>query len=483
MKDGTPAPTLLLLGGVPGEAAAMGAALAGDFDCLIAADAGTAWTLMAENFVQAVICAGAIDGLACEDIFDHLRGHWPETMLIVVADAGAETQVAPVQNLEQVLTRPWSATELRVAAASACRAFRLLRENERLSLEMRCLTPARRAERGPRDPLGFETILHAPGSPMVATIAAARQYASFDVPVLLLGEPGTGKAEMARAIHRSSMRSDKPFQAFDCTGLSDAAICAGLFGSRKPEPGTAPVARAGLVRKADHGSLYLAGIEALSPAMQLRVLRLARDGTYEQDGSSEVQTSGARLIFGASGDLHAMMENGAFRADLYYALAVAELTLPPLRDRPGDLALLAQALAETAGRDHAKPVHGISEAALGFMAGYGWPGNLHELENEITRMLILAQEPILGPELISRRILQAAPAEAGDLDEREIMTGDKPLKDRVEAIEARILRETLTRLKWNKSRAAAELGLSRVGLRAKLDRYGIAPPVMEPEEA
>jgi DNA-binding NtrC family response regulator len=112
-----------------------------------------------------------------------------------------------------------------------------------------------------------------------------------------------------------------------------------------------------------------------------------------------------------------------------------------------------------------------------------WPGNLRELENEVTRMLIFAQDRVLGPELISRHILQADPSEDGaDRSADQVLTAEGTLKDRVELIEMRILRETLTRLKWNKSRAAAELGLSRVGLRAKLDRYGITPPRKTPAE-
>ena len=129
---------------------------------------------------------------------------------------------------------------------------------------------------------------------------------------------------------------------------------------------------------------------------------------------------------------------------------------------------------------------GIEPAALEQLQNYDWPGNLRELHNEVTRMLIFAQDNVLGAELISRHILQAAPSESGaDRSAEEVMTADGTLKDRIELIEMRILRETLTRNRWNKSRAAAELGLSRVGLRAKLDRYGIEHPagrVQEEEE-
>ncbi len=135
---------------------------------------------------------------------------------------------------------------------------------------------------------------------------------------------------------------------------------------------------------------------------------------------------------------------------------------------------------------HGKQVYGLSDDSIQFLENYDWPGNLRELENEMIRMLVFSQDTLLGPELISRHILQAAPSDAPGVTPVDmVLEGEGTLKTRVEEIEMRILRETLTRLKWNKSRAANELGLSRVGLRAKIERYGIAEPgkpALTPEE-
>ena len=172
-----------------------------------------------------------------------------------------------------------------------------------------------------------------------------------------------------------------------------------------------------------------------------------------------------------------MVAEGSFRSDLFHALSVATLTLPPLAAHRQDIPHLARKMLFDAAAKHGKPVLGLSDAALEFLTSYDWPGNMRELENEVTRMLIFSQEKVLGPELISRHILQVDPGQGSTADAPEaVMVATGPLKHRVEAIEARILRETLTRLKWNKTRAAAELGLSRVGLRAKLDRYGVHQP-------
>lgn len=207
------------------------------------------------------------------------------------------------------------------------------------------------------------------------------------------------------------------------------------------------------------------------------LLRILSGRGFTPVGGQETLTSNLRLIAGAGTDLAALVAEGRFRPDLYYALAVAEIAVPPLRARRGDIALLAQhMLAELAAR-HGKLVHGFDAPALEFLENYDWPGNLRELSNEITRMLILAPDSVLGADLISRPILQGPPREdgAGRLTQA-VLAGDGSLKERVELIEMRILRETLTRHRWNKSRAAAELGVSRVGLRAKLDRYGVKDP-------
>jgi len=233
------------------------------------------------------------------------------------------------------------------------------------------------------------------------------------------------------------------------------------------------------LQKAARGTLFLNGVDTLSPQMQLILLRVATEGSFEPVGGTETLTTDTRIMAGSHSDLSQAVADGRFRTDLYYALSTTELTLPPLRGRMEDLEILTRHVLSELASAHSKPVAGLTSLALEFLGNYDGPGNLPELENELTRMLILSQEPRLGPELISRHILQADPsvtARSTTRAEADVLAAEGTLKDRIEAIEARILRETLTRLKWNKSRAAEELGLSRVGLRSKLDRYGVHQP-------
>ncbi|RKZ46040.1 MAG: sigma-54-dependent Fis family transcriptional regulator, partial [Gammaproteobacteria bacterium] len=170
------------------------------------------------------------------------------------------------------------------------------------------------------------------------------------------------------------------------------------------------------------------------------------------------------------------VREGRFREDLYYRLAAGTIALPSLRERKIDIPVLANELLDNAMHDLSKQVIGYSDEALVCMQTYHWPGNVRELQNEIRHMLIMCNEDELGADLLSTRILHATPnvtpsEEIESLGNLATLEGS--LKDRVEALESRILRETLIRLRWNKSRAAKELGLSRVGLRGKLERYGL----------
>lgn len=484
-------PTILVVDDEPHSVASMRMALEDDFVVLEATNADDAWALMEEHWVQVVVTDQRMPGKSGIELLTEIRDRWPETVRIIVTGYTETNDMIDAINeagIYQFITKPWHPDQLLMAIRNAARLFELARDHERMTLEMRYLGSTASAKledqrRLLQEGLGFDKVQRGPNSSLNAVIALARQYASFDVPVLITGEAGTGKTDLARAMHYGSLRSDQAFYELHCAGLTDAALRAELFGLRRGAAPGVQSSKVGLVQKADRGSVFLNGIDSLSPAFQMDLLRLVREGAFQPVGSHETLTSNARLIVGAHRDLRDAVAEGTFRADLFYALSVTELQVPPLRGRPGDIARLAERFLHDAAEAHGKPVRGLSDAALEFLENYDWPGNLPELRNEVIRMLIVAQDVTLGPELISRHILQAEPGDSGsDRRAMDLGTADGTLKDRVEMMEMRILRETLTRLKWNKSRAAADLGLSRVGLRAKLDRYGIEPSATLTEE-
>lgn len=475
-------PTILLVDDEAHSLQAMRMALEDEFDCLTAPDAEAALAQMAESWVQVVICDQRMPGRTGVDLLAELRERWPEAVRILITgytDPAAMAQAINAAGIQQFLTKPWHPEQLLMAARNAARLFDLARENERMALEMRYLvssaqTKLEKRRAALREGFGFEALLCAPASPMNALIETARQVAAFDIPVLLTGEPGTGRGRLARAMHLTSLRSDKPMQSVRLAGLPEDLAMIELFGAKR---GVLPggVSRTGAVQRADRSTLYLAGIEHAAPGVQLALARLLDEGSFTPVGGQETLSANIRLIAAAGGDLVRRVADGLFRPDLYFALSVAEVQVPPLRARRGDVAVLAQAFLDDLAARHGKTASGFTATALEFLENWDWPGNLAELRNEITRMLVFAPGPVLGAELISRTILQAAPSDSGaDRSAEAVLTAAGTLKDRVELIEMRILRETLTRHRWNKSRAAAELGLSRVGLRAKLDRYGLA---------
>ncbi|NVO25508.1 sigma-54-dependent transcriptional regulator [Donghicola mangrovi] len=482
----TALPTILLVDDEEHSLSAMRMALEDDFECHTATGADAALQVMQEQDVQVIFCDQRMPGKSGVEFLAEVRERWPETVRIIITGYTETNDMISAINeagIYQFLTKPWHPDQLLMVAKNATDLFRLNREHERMSLEMRYLS--RRVEssveeqrKALREGLGFESVLRASNSPINAVIEQARQYASFNVPVLLQGEPGTGKSTFARAMHYSSLRSDKPFYELNVTGIDDDILELELFGARRGAvPGLASK-KTGLLQKADRGTLFINGVQDLSPRMQLALLRVATEGAFRPIGAFETIRVDIRLLTGSDRDLRHEVANDNFRSDLYYALAPTVLQIPSLRQRIGDLPVLAARALFDAANAHGKPVHGLSDDALRFLSEYDWPGNLRELENEVLRMLIFSQDPTLGPELISRHILQAAPRDAGsDLDTDAVLATEGTLKDRIEMIEMRILRETLTRLRWNKSRAANELGLSRVGLRAKIERYGIDSPV------
>ncbi|MPT21836.1 MAG: sigma-54-dependent Fis family transcriptional regulator, partial [Starkeya sp.] len=248
-----------------------------------------------------------------------------------------------------------------------------------------------------------------------------------------------------------------------------------LFGHKKGSFTGAYATRIGLLDQADGGTILLDEIGDVSPAFQVKLLRFLQEGEIRPVGSNETRRVDVRILAATHRDLAGEVKAGRFREDLYYRLAAMVLTLPPLRERRGDLRVLAPRILDSLSSAHGKRTQGFTEEALACIEAYDWPGNVRELQNELTRMLVLAGGGPLGADLLSPHVLRGAAASSANATAADLAVRDTgPLKDRIERMEALILMETLLRCRWNKSRAAEELGLSRVGLRAKLDRYGIA---------
>ncbi|WP_029356660.1 sigma-54 dependent transcriptional regulator [Bosea sp. 117] len=454
-----------------------------EFDVHTAFGASDALKILENEWIQAIFCDQRMPERSGVDLLTEVRARWPEVVRIIVTGyTDPEDMIGAINEagIYQFITKPWHPDQLLLAAQGAARLYHLQREHDRLSLELKLAAPAaevRFAEQHERvlRNFHFDALIRTPGSPLNEVCRRAAQVAAFDVPVLVLGETGTGKELLARAIHYSSLRSERPFFAVNCGAIPDELLESELFGHKKGSFTGAHATRIGLLDQADGGTVLLDEIGDVSPAFQVKLLRFMQEGEIRPVGSNETKRVDVRVLAATHRDLAREVQGGRFREDLYYRLSAMVLSLPPLRERSADLRVLAQRILDSLSGTHGKRTKGFTEEALACIEAYEWPGNVRELQNELTRMLVLCTGDQLGADLLSPHVLRGAVATTAKAVPAELdVRNDGPLKDRIERMEALILMETLVRCRWNKSRAAEELGLSRVGLRAKLDRYGIA---------
>lgn len=484
--SGTPAPTraaILVVDDEPRSVEVIARVLGEDFEVHTALNAAAALAILETEWIQAIFCDQRMPERSGVDLLTEVRARWPDIVRIIVTGyTDTDDMIGAINEagIHQFITKPWHPDQLLLAAQGAARLYQLQRDYDRLSLELKLAAPtaqARVVERREkvRENFHFDALIRSPGSALNEVCRRAAQVATFDIPVLILGETGTGKELLSRAIHYSSLRGERPFFAVNCGAIPDELLESELFGHKKGSFTGAHTNRIGLLDQADGGTVLLDEIGDVSPAFQVKLLRFLQEGEIRPVGSNDVKRVNVRVLAATHADLSAAVKAGRFREDLYYRLAALTLTMPPLRERRGDLRALAQHLLDRLSTTHGKRVKGFTEEALGCIETYDWPGNVRELQNEVTRMLVLAGTDQLGADLLSPHVVHgAAAASAKVMPLEAAIRNAGPLKDRIERMEALILMETLVRCRWNKSRAAEELGLSRVGLRAKLERYGIA---------
>ena len=451
-----------------------------DFDIKTAATVAQAEIILQQEWVQVILCDQRMPDITGVEFLAQVRERWPEAVRMIISGyTDAEDIIEGVNKagIYQYITKPWHPDNLLLTLKNALHLFQLQRQNELLAVELKLAPGALEAGMARKRQIlknrfqWDDGIVRSPNSCMNAVCDMVRRLAPFDVSVLLVGESGTGKELCARALHYNGLRWERPFVVENCAALPDELLESELFGYKRGAFTGAVSDHVGLFEQADGGTIFLDEIGEVSPAFQVKLLRALQEGEVRPLGSARRRKVDVRVVAATNKDLEEVRA-GRFREDLYYRLATVTIPLPSLRERVEDIPTLAQALLEAGMQSLGKQVKGFTDEALASMQAYHWPGNVRELQNEIQRMLVLSDDEYLGADQLSARVLRAAPREQEA--DMAILTGlDGTLKERVESLEARILRETLIRHRWNKSQAARELGLSRVGLRSKLERYGL----------
>jgi two-component system, NtrC family, response regulator len=367
-------------------------------------------------------------------------------VIIITGQDGRENALQAIgQGAYDFLCKPIQVDELQVILRRAVRVAKL--EHDYQALQTRVGEDS------------FAGMLGA--SPQMQEVfSAIGSVQGTEVPVLVLGESGTGKELVARAIHGGGARSQGPFVAINCAAIPETLLESELFGHEKGAFTGAHMQRKGRIEMAHGGTLFLDEIGDLPLALQSKLLRFLQEHQLERLGGRSAITVDTRVIAATNTDLKRAMRDKLFREDLYYRLGVVVITLPPLREREGDVMLLAETFLRRIVTEQNKKISGFGQQALRAIESYSWPGNVRELENRIERAVIMAKNPKLS---------------VGDLQLSSI--GEKyhgmKLKEARESLEKELVLKSLTKNKHNLTKVAAELGISRPTLYELMDRLDI----------
>ena len=432
------------------------------YDVASAGDGAEALERAAEEPPAVVVSDLVMPGMDGLALLSALKTDYPETAVIMLTGQGSIDSAvqAMKEGAYDYLTKPLDPGRLHVLLERALERAEAAREVHRLRRELR--------QRG-----AFGRLVA--GAPAMREVTRQiEQVAPTDATVLVLGESGTGKELAARTIHDYSPRRRGPFVAVNCAAIPETLLESEIFGHEKGSFTGATGRRPGCFELADGGTLFLDEIAEMSPATQVKFLRVLQDGRFRRVGGQSEIAVDVRVIAATNKSPTKALHDGALREDLYYRIAVFTLALPPLRDRPEDLDELIRVLLEELNERHRRSVRGVDEAALAALRHYTWPGNVRELRNVLERAVIVCPGDLVGVvHLPSPPVLTAAPAEP--VAEPTAHDVQLPVGTTVDEAERRLILQTLGYTGNNKTRAAEILGISLKTLHNKLNRYNRPP--------
>ena len=302
--------------------------------------------------------------------------------------------------------------------------------------------------------------------------------------VLVTGESGTGKSMLAQAIHERSAQRTGPFVTFACGSIPETLLESELFGHVKGAFTGADADKLGKLRAAEGGTLFIDEINSATPMLQLKLLRVLQERQFEPVGSHETISVDVRFVLASNEMLDTLMEKGDFREDLYYRINVVNLTIPPLRERAGDIPLLAEHFFSKHCRASGKVVTSFDDDTLAALCRYRWPGNVRELENAVERAVVLTKHPVINPDDLPDTIrYQKADGSPGFVERRRNPASwipadfaPKPLREAIQDPEKQIILATLDACDWNRQETARILDINRTTLYKKIKQYNLEQP-------
>lgn len=421
-------------------------------------DPEMALAFLDDSEVDVVITDMKMPKMTGKEVLQSIKKSWSHIPVLIMTAFGSIESAVEVMRYGafDYITKPFANDELLLSvhnAAELSRAhqqYRLLQEN----LEDRYSTHQIIGKsKAIRDTLNI-----------VDRVSASRST------VLITGESGTGKELVARAIHFSSPRKEAPFVTVNCMAFNAGVLESELFGHEKGSFTGAVAMRRGRFEQADHGTLFLDEIGELTPDLQVKLLRVLQERTFERVGGTEPVSVDIRVVAATNKDLAKLAEEGKFREDLFYRLNVVQIPIPPLRERREDIPLLVAHFAEKISAENAINGKKFSQEAQNYLTGYEWPGNIRQLQNVIERCIVMVPHDVIGVDDLPPEIRDEESQFKSAVD---LLPVELNLADTLDRIEAALIRRALIRADFVQAHAAELLGISRSLMQYKLKKYNI----------
>jgi two-component system NtrC family response regulator len=428
------------------------------FEVAVTASAQQTLSVLQLRHFDLVITDLRMPGMSGLELLRHARLQYPQTIIVMLTAFGTvDTAVEAMKaGAYDYLTKPVHPDEMLLVVRRALEHLRLIEQVRTLRLSL-------------NKKYGFENILGR-SDVLLEVLDMAERAAHSNSTVLIRGETGTGKELLARAIHFNSSRRDNPLVTINCGAIPKELLESELFGHKRGAFTGAVADKKGRIELADGGTLFLDEVAEMSPDLQVKLLRLVQEGEIEKVGSEVKAKVNVRIIAATHRELQAMIEDGTFREDLYYRLAVIPLVMPPLRERPEDIPDLVQRFFRKSQQKNERPDLAMSPALLPYFVGYRWPGNVRELENVVERIVVLAR----GKDITVEDLPQFLRREKAGVDALEIDLPPRGIS--LEAIEKELILKALNRCDWNQTQAAHYLDISRKTLIYRIEKHGIKKP-------
>jgi two-component system NtrC family response regulator len=393
------------------------------------------------------------------ELMDQLRRLYPELPVIIMTAFGTVGKAveAMKKGAFDYIEKPFKNEEILLTIAKALEHRHLLLQNRLISQEMELK-------------YGFPNIV-GDSQAIKDILALVQRVAPVKTTILVTGESGTGKELIVRAIHQVSPRSKKPFISVNCAALPETLLESELFGHEKGAFTHAVAMRKGRFELADGGTLFLDEVAEMSPAIQVKLLRVLQEMEFERLGGSRTIKVDVRVVTASNRDLKEEVEAGRFREDLFYRLNVVHLHLPPLRERPEDIPLLAAHFVHKYTPENLRGKMRLTPEAARRLTQYAWPGNVRELENVMERAVILCANNIITPQDLPQELAPKAADQEARLDVERFIPMNMPLPEALEAIEEQMIRRALDKSGQVQVRAAELLGITKSLLQYKLKKY------------